>query len=88
MKSYNCYDSRVPNQPGALAQLVEQWPEEPRVVGSNPTGATKFQTTADRNQRTESPLACPSSVPRLLSPEYAGVAQLLERFLAKEEAQG
>jgi hypothetical protein len=27
---------------GALAQLVEQWPEEPRVVGSNPTGATKF----------------------------------------------
>jgi hypothetical protein len=25
---------------GALAQSVEQWPEEPRVVGSIPTGAT------------------------------------------------
>ena len=60
---------RVPHRPpktahgyGALAQLVEQWPEEPRVAGSSPAGATIFI--------------------------HAGVAQLIERFLAKEEAQG
>lgn len=27
---------------GVLAQLVEQWPEEPRVVGSIPTDATIY----------------------------------------------
>lgn len=29
---------------GAVAQLVEQWPEEPRVAGSNPARTTKNQT--------------------------------------------
>ena len=46
---------------GEIAQLVEQWPEEPRVLGSSPSLATSI---------------------------HAGVAQLLERFLAKEEVQG
>ena len=34
------YNSEACKRRGVLAQLVEQWPEEPRVVGSNPTGAT------------------------------------------------
>jgi len=32
---------------GAVAQLVEQWPEEPRVAGSNPartTNVVKWKT--------------------------------------------
>ena len=32
---------------GAVAQLVEQWPEEPRVAGSNPartTNVVKWRT--------------------------------------------
>lgn len=27
---------------GSVAQLVEQWPEEPRAVGSTPTGTTIY----------------------------------------------
>ena len=27
---------------GSVAQLVERWPEEPSVVGSIPTGPTKY----------------------------------------------
>jgi hypothetical protein len=37
------YDFMVAVGRGALAQLVEQWPEEPRVVGSSPTGATNMR---------------------------------------------
>jgi hypothetical protein len=50
---------------GEIAQLVEQWPEEPRVLGSSPSLATN-----------------------LFFLTHAGVAQLIERFLAKEEVQG
>ena len=35
-----CYNGN--NFRGSVAQLVEQRPEEPCVVGSSPTGATKL----------------------------------------------
>jgi hypothetical protein len=31
---------------GSVAQLVEQWPEEPRVGGSTPSGATTYCLTS------------------------------------------
>ena len=37
------FKSRPDRQIGSVAQSVEQWPEEPRVSGSIPLGATTFQ---------------------------------------------
>ena len=35
-----CTKDRYSEKHGAIAQLVEHWPEEPGVVGSNPTRTT------------------------------------------------
>ena len=55
---------------GAIAQLVEQRPEEPCGPGSSPGGATRNYSIQE------------------FCFIQAGVAQLLERFLAKEEVAG
>lgn len=36
-------ESRTNLMNGAVAQLVEQWPEEPRVAGSNPARTTNSE---------------------------------------------
>ena len=58
----------------SVAQLVEQGTENPRVVGSIPTGGTtigKRETIASRGTRL-----------------YADLAHLVERHLAKVEVAG
>ena len=59
---------RVPEgtQHASVAQSVEQWTENPRVVGSIPTGGTTLQGHPPCR-------------------EYASVAPLVERHLAKVE---
>ena len=37
------FKSRPDRHSGSVAQSVEQWPEEPRVGGSIPPGATTFK---------------------------------------------
>ena len=59
---------------GSLAQLVEQRPEEPCVPSSSLGGATNTTTASI-------PITFLQKTP------HAGLAQLLERFLAKEEAR-
>ena len=61
-------------QVGAVAQLVEQRTENPRVAGSIPAGGTKV--TPDGLKGIDSAVT------------YADVAHLVERHLAKVEVAG
>ena len=60
-------------QDASVAQEVEQRTENPRVVGSIPTGGTRVQIV--RNRRNPIPMVGPD----------AGVAHPVERHLAKVE---
>ena len=59
---------------GSLAQLVEQRPEEPCVPSSSLGGATKYCISV-------------LGFVTINREPHAGIAQLLERFLAMEEAR-
>ena len=68
---------------GSLAQLVEQRPEEPCVPSSSLGGATTPRIDRVLLVKT---LAFRTKL-RYNNRRYAGLAQLLERFLAMEEAR-
>ena len=59
----------------SVAQLVEQWTENPRVVGSIPTGGTKLVADVGIEEIRF----------RRSAPINAGVAHPVERHLAKVE---